>query len=96
MEYIYDDNSTMTFDNEVFKRTGLIRRLSVIDGNSTNIFSDDDDFTLNDFPLTEVIIVLSILLILVLCCFSCIYYSCISYCKKSLINENINENNTIV
>ena len=46
MEYIYDDNSTMTFDNEVFKRTGLIRRLSVIDGNSTNIFSDDDDFTL--------------------------------------------------
>lgn len=53
MEYIYDDNSTMTFDNEVFKRTGLIRRLSVIDGNSTNIFSDDD-FTLNDFPLTEV------------------------------------------
>ena len=95
MEYIYDDNSTITFDNEVFKRTGLRRLLSVIDGNSTNIFSDDD-FTLNDFPLTEVIIVLSILFILVLCWFSCIFYSCISYCKKSSINENINGNNTIV
>ena len=45
MEYIYYDDSVMT---------GLRRRLSVIDGNSTNIFSDDDDFTLNDFPLTEV------------------------------------------
>ena len=101
MEYIYNDNYNMKFDNEIFKRTSLRRNLSVTDGNSTNIFSDDD-FTLNDFPFSGIIIALAILLIFILCWFSCISYSCIYYCKKSSINENIvdprigNQNNTIV